>query len=57
MGVGTRFRSEIASMGRTLEMAIEFTGYERPRRLASSGMVGRVAIVRLDYGCAACALA
>lgn len=36
IGVGTRFRAEIASMGRTLEMAIEFTGYERPRRLASS---------------------
>ncbi len=36
IGVGTRFRAEIASMGRTLEMTIEFTGYERPRRLASS---------------------
>jgi len=36
IGVGTRFRAEIASMGRLVEMVIEFTGYERPWRLASS---------------------
>jgi uncharacterized protein YndB with AHSA1/START domain len=36
IGVGTRFRAEIVSMGRPLEMVIQFTGYERPRRLASS---------------------
>jgi uncharacterized protein YndB with AHSA1/START domain len=36
VGVGTRYRSELVSMGRTIKMDIEFTGYERPRRLASS---------------------
>jgi Polyketide cyclase / dehydrase and lipid transport len=36
IGVGTRFRAETVSMGRPVEMVIEFTGYERPRRLASS---------------------
>jgi Polyketide cyclase / dehydrase and lipid transport len=36
IGVGTRFRSESTSMGRTVEMEIEITEYERPRRLGSS---------------------
>ena len=36
IGVGTRFRVEIVSMGRPVEMVVEFTGYERPRRLLSS---------------------
>jgi len=36
IGAGTRFRAETVSMGRTVEMVIEFVGYERPRRLASS---------------------
>lgn len=36
IGVGSRFRAEMVSMGRTVEMVIEFTGFERPRRLASS---------------------
>jgi hypothetical protein len=36
IGVGTRFRAEMISMGRPVEMVIDFTGYERPRRLASS---------------------
>jgi uncharacterized protein YndB with AHSA1/START domain len=36
IGVGTRFRAEMVSMGRAVEMVIEFTGYERPRRLAST---------------------
>ena len=36
IGLGTRFRAEIVSMGRTVEMIIEFTGYDRPRRLASA---------------------
>lgn len=35
IGVGTHFRAETASMGRTVEMVIEVTGYERPRQLAS----------------------
>ncbi len=36
IGLGTRFRAEIVSMGRPVQMVIEFTGYDRPRRLASS---------------------
>lgn len=35
IGVGTKFRSAVASRGRTAEMVIECTGYDRPRRLAS----------------------
>ena len=33
IGEGTRFRAETVSMGRTVEMVIEFTGFERPRRI------------------------
>lgn len=36
IGAGTRFRAQTVSMGRPVEMIIEFTGYKRPRRLASS---------------------
>jgi Polyketide cyclase / dehydrase and lipid transport len=36
IGVGSRFRAVTVSMGRSVEMIIEFTGYERSRRLASS---------------------
>jgi hypothetical protein len=36
VGLGTRFRAETRSRGRTAEMVIEITAYERPRRLASS---------------------
>lgn len=36
VGQGTRFRSAARSAGRTAEMLIEFTGYERPRWLAST---------------------
>lgn len=36
IGKGTRFRSAVASMGRTAEMMIEFTDYDRPTRLASA---------------------
>lgn len=36
IGLGTRFRAEFASRGRTVEMVIEFTAFDRPRRLASS---------------------
>jgi polyketide cyclase/dehydrase/lipid transport protein len=36
VGKGTRFRSAVASMGRTTEMIIEVTGYNRPTRLASA---------------------
>jgi hypothetical protein len=33
IGVGTRFRAETVSMGRAVDMVIEFTGFERPRRI------------------------
>jgi len=33
IGVGTRFRAQTASMGRPVDMVIEFTGYDRPRRI------------------------
>jgi hypothetical protein len=36
IGLGTRFRAETRTMRGTAEMTIECTGYERPRRLASS---------------------
>ncbi len=36
IGLGTRFRAETATMGRTAEMTIEFTTFERPRQLAST---------------------
>jgi hypothetical protein len=35
IGLGTRFRTELQAMGRTMPMIVEFTAYERPRRLAS----------------------
>jgi hypothetical protein len=36
IGLGTRFRDEVKSMGRPAEIAIEIVGYERPRRLTDS---------------------
>jgi hypothetical protein len=36
VGKGTQFRSAAASMGRTAEMLIECTEYDRPARLAST---------------------
>lgn len=36
VGVGTNFRSAVASGGRTAEMLIEITRYDRPHRLAST---------------------
>jgi uncharacterized protein YndB with AHSA1/START domain len=36
VGEGTQFRSAARSMGRVAEMTIEYTGYERPARLAST---------------------
>src|SRR5919197_2232197 len=35
IGRGTRFRTEVATRGRPMEMAYEITAYERPKRLAS----------------------
>ena len=36
IGRGTRFRAEAVTLRRTTAMTIEYTTYERPRRLASS---------------------
>jgi Polyketide cyclase / dehydrase and lipid transport len=36
VGVGTKFRSAVASRGRTAEMLIEITGYDRLHRLSST---------------------
>ena len=36
VGLGSRFRAVMQSRPRPAEMTIEFTGYERPRRLAST---------------------
>jgi uncharacterized membrane protein len=36
IGLGTRFRAATTSMGRSAEMVIEFTAFERPRRLSSA---------------------
>lgn len=35
IGVGARYRTEVVSGGRLVSMVVEFTEYERPRRLAS----------------------
>ena len=44
VGAGTRFRSAVASRGRTAEMLIEITGYDRPHRLASTTTMRQAAI-------------
>lgn len=44
VGVGTRFHAEMSTMGRPAPMVIEFTGYERPRLLASSTHLSRMDI-------------
>ena len=36
VGKGTRFRSAVASMGRTVEMLIACTGYDRPTLFATT---------------------
>lgn len=35
IGLGTRYRAEVANGGRLVSMVIEYTAFERPRRLAS----------------------
>jgi len=35
VGPGTRFQVELDTMGRTTPMTVEFTNYDRPRRVAS----------------------
>lgn len=36
LGVGTQFRAEMATTGRPVTMFIEYTAFERPRRLRST---------------------
>jgi menaquinone-dependent protoporphyrinogen IX oxidase/uncharacterized protein YndB with AHSA1/START domain len=36
IGLGTRFRAELGTMRRPMPMTVEFTEFERPRRLASA---------------------
>jgi polyketide cyclase/dehydrase/lipid transport protein len=44
VGKGTRFRSAVASRGRTAEMLIECTGYDRPRLLESTTTMAQAGI-------------
>lgn len=44
IGKGTTFRSAVRSAGRTAEMLIEFTDYDRPRLLASTTTMGQADI-------------
>jgi hypothetical protein len=44
IGRGTRFRSAVASRGRTADMLIECTGYERPRRFESTTTMAQAVI-------------
>ena len=36
VGTGTRYKAQTMARGRPVEMSIETTGYDRPRRLAST---------------------
>src|SRR5512132_632981 len=36
VGLGSRFRAEMRTWPRPVVMSVEFTGYDRPRRLAST---------------------
>lgn len=44
IGKGTRFRSAVESAGRTAELLVEYTGYDRPRLLASTTTMKQVDI-------------
>ena len=44
IGRGTRFRAATKTIGRPVEMTIEFTEYERPRRLRSSTLMPTMGI-------------
>jgi hypothetical protein len=46
IGKGTRFRSAVRSAGRTAEMVIEITDYDRPRLLASTTTMKQA---RIEY--------
>lgn len=44
IGVGTRFGATITSMGRGTSMVVEFTAFDRPRRIASTTNLEGMAI-------------
>ena len=44
VGKGTRFRSAVTSMGRTAEMLIECTGYDRPKLFTTTTTMAQVDI-------------
>jgi hypothetical protein len=44
VGLGSRFRAEMRTRPRPMEMTTELTGYERPQRLASTTRLSRMAI-------------
>jgi hypothetical protein len=44
VGKGTRFRSAVSARGRTAEMLIECTGYDRPRLFATTTMMAQADI-------------
>lgn len=51
IGLGTRFRSETTSMGRTVGMTVEIVTYDRPHLLATTSRLSGMAIhstLRLD---------
>ena len=45
VGLGSRFRAEMTSRRRPVVMTIEYTGYEPPRRLASTTRLSTIHIV------------
>ncbi len=44
IGLGTRFHAQTTSRGRTVELILEITAYDRPRRLASSAHMAEMDI-------------
>jgi uncharacterized protein YndB with AHSA1/START domain len=51
IGLGSRFRAELETRGRRMPMTIEFTEFDRPRRLASathSSMMDTVGAITLE---------
>jgi uncharacterized membrane protein len=47
IGLGSRFHAEITSKGRTTEMTVEFTEYQRPQRL---GLVSTLSAMTITGG-------
>ena len=44
VGKGTRFRAQVKTRQRTAEMSVEFTAYDRPRRLTSVSKLSNMEI-------------